>query len=131
LPASAINAGETVIETEVVPVQPKSVSVTVYVIDEEGSAVTTVPVVTDKPVDGAHEKEPAPVAVKITESPVHKVTGFGVTLTVGIGFTVTVIVFTPVHPAVVPVTVYVVVAEGLAITVEPVVMLSPEDGDHK
>jgi hypothetical protein len=53
------------------------------------------------------------------------------TVTVSAAFIVTVEVAVPVHPLVVPVTVYVVVAGGLAVTVAPVVALSPVDGVHE
>lgn len=50
----------------------------------------------------------------------------------GIGFTVTVIVPIPVQPApLVPITVYVVVLVGLAVTEDPVVAERPVDGDHE
>ena len=54
-----------------------------------------------------------------------------VTLTVGVEFTVTILVAAPVHPPeLVPVTVYVVVMIGLAVTDEPVVALNPVAGLH-
>jgi len=50
---------------------------------------------------------------------------------VGTGFTVTVTVVEPMQPeAVVPFTVYVVVAAGFAVTLVPVVALNPVAGDH-
>jgi hypothetical protein len=48
----------------------------------------------------------------------------------GSGFTVTTTVVVPVHAPDVPVTVYVVVEGGLAVTDVPVVALSPVAGDH-
>lgn len=57
--------------------------------------------------------------------------GDGVTLIVGEVFTVTVTVVEPVHPDVLPVTVYVVVIAGLAVTIDPVVELNPVAGDHE
>jgi hypothetical protein len=54
-----------------------------------------------------------------------------VTVVTGIGLTVTVTVVVLVHPAAeVPVTVYVVVAGGLAETEVPVVALNPVAGDQ-
>ena len=52
--------------------------------------------------------------------------------TVGKEFTVTVTLFDAVQPAaLVPVTVYVVVADGFVCTLEPVVLFNPVPGDHK
>jgi hypothetical protein len=47
-----------------------------------------------------------------------------------IPFTVTVTCAVAVHPFIVPVTVYVVVVEGLALTLEPVELLREDDGVH-
>lgn len=56
----------------------------------------------------------------------------GVTVRVGDAFTVIVCVVVPEHPAaVVPVTVYVRVEVELQVTVAPVVVLRPVDGDHE
>lgn len=52
-------------------------------------------------------------------------------VTFGTGFTVTVEVAVPVLHPLVPVTVYVVVVDGLAVTLEPVVELSPVGGDQE
>lgn len=54
----------------------------------------------------------------------------GVTVTVGVWFTVTTTVWVSVQLLFEPVTVYVVVPDGEAITEEPVVLLSPVGGDH-
>ena len=54
----------------------------------------------------------------------------GETLITGGGFTVTVTCAVAVHPLLVPVTVYVVVVAGVAVTDEPVVLLKPVGGDH-
>ena len=54
----------------------------------------------------------------------------GITLTTGSGFTVTVTCALAVHPFKVPVTVYVNVETGDAVTVEPVVLLNPVEGVH-
>ena len=55
--------------------------------------------------------------------------GGGVTVTTGSGFTVTVTWVVAVEPLLsVPVTVYVVVEEGFAVTLEPVVELRFVDG---
>ena len=58
----------------------------------------------------------APLAVNSELAPLHIADGLAVADTVGNGFTVTLIVAVPVHPAVlVPVTVYVVVALGVTV----------------
>jgi hypothetical protein len=52
-------------------------------------------------------------------------------IAVGVGFTVIATVFVAVHPAaLVPVTVYVLVDVGLAVTVSPVVADKPVAGDQ-
>jgi len=54
----------------------------------------------------------------------------GGTVMTGSGLTVTVTCAVCVHPLRVPVTVYVVVVVGLAVTLAPVVLLNPVGGDH-
>ena len=72
----------------------------------------------------------APEAVNVPEIPVQMV--IGETLITGSGLTVTITEFVFTHPAaVVPVTVYVVVAEGLAVTEAPVVPLKPAAAAHE
>jgi hypothetical protein len=74
----------------------------------------------------------APLAVNVVEAP--KQMGFADAemLTVGPGFTVIRAEDELVHPvASVPVTIYVVVVAGVAITVAPVVAVSPAAGDHE
>ena len=56
--------------------------------------------------------------------------GLAVIVAVGMGLTVTVTVFVPTHPAVVPVTVYVVVIVGFATGSEMFVLLKPVEGDQ-
>jgi len=74
----------------------------------------------------------APPAVRGTPAPPLHIEGEGgVTLMVRAELTVTVTVCVPEHPEVVPVTVYVVVDAGLALTVEPTVVLKPVGGDHE
>jgi len=65
----------------------------------------------------------APLAVKLAVAPGQ--TDGELTVIVGLGFTVTVDTAVPVHPAVVPVTVYVVVAEGEAVAVFAPVDVAP------
>jgi hypothetical protein len=69
------------------------------------------------------------LAVRVTEPLGHIVPEF--TVTTGNAFTVKVEEAVPSHPEVVPVTVYVVVTAGLAVTTEPVVALSPVEGVHE
>jgi hypothetical protein len=80
--------------------------------------------------DGLHEYVLAPLAVKVVDWPLHIVTG-GETETTGSGLTVTVTCADAVHPVTDPVTVYVVVVSGLAVTVEPLVLLNPVAGLHE
>lgn len=92
-------------------------------------AVTGEPVVELNPVAGLHEYVLAPVTVSVVDWPLQMAT-FGETVSV-IPFTVTVTCPVAVHPLVVPVTVYVVVADGFAVTLDPVELLSEEAGDHE
>jgi hypothetical protein len=62
----------------------------------------------------------APLAVSTEVAPLHIAAGLADALTDGNGFTVTLTVAVPVHPAVlVPVTVYVVVALGVTVLLAP------------
>jgi len=70
-----------------------------------------------------------PLAVNPVDDPLQMVT-FEPPLTVGSGFTLTVTVAVPLHPLAVPVTVYVVVPDGLAVTLVPVVAERLEPGAH-
>lgn len=103
----------------------------VYVVVVVGLAVTFAPVVADNPVAGLHAYVEAPLAFNAVDCPAHIVGLAGVTETTGNGFTLTVAVAVLVHPAaLVPVTVYVIVLVGLAVTFAPVVALKPVDGDQ-
>jgi hypothetical protein len=97
----------TVIITVAVLVHPvPAVPVTVYVVVVVGVAVTVAPVVEDKPVAGLQLYVAAPLAVSETLLPIHSVADEGVTVTVGVVFTVIIAVAVFVHPfASVPVTV--------------------------
>ena len=89
---------------------------------EAGVAVTVAPLVALSPVAGDQLYVNAPAAVSDIELPEH-IELDGVTVTVGNGLTVTVTLFEAEQPFVVPVTVYVVVAEGLSeigFDVEPI-----------
>ena len=72
-----------------------------------------------------------PDAVRVELPPEQYIAGFGVAVIVGFGLTVTVRVPVAEQPApVVPVTVYVEVTVGFAVTIAPVVALRFEDGDQ-
>ena len=72
----------------------------------------------------------APVAVNVVPvPPVHMATPEPA-LTTGVVFTVTVTLALLLQPLVVPVTVYVVVVDGFAVTLAPVVAESPVEGDQ-
>jgi hypothetical protein len=106
-----------------------SVPVTVYVMVDVGFAVTVAPVVALKSVAGLHAYVLAPLAVSGVDCPLQ--IDADVTEITGNGFTVTVTCVDDVHPFTsVPVTVYVEVEVGLAVTLVPVVALSPVAGDH-
>lgn len=93
------------------------VPVTVYVVVAEGVTVTLVPV----RLPGCQVQLGDPVAVSVDGVPEHTVAGDAVALITGTGSTVTVTVAVLVHPVgVVPVTVYVVVADGVTVTLVPV-----------
>ena len=101
-----VGLGFTVTVTVAVFVHPfASVPVIVYVVVAVGLAVTVAPVVEDKPVEGLQLYVEAPLAVSDVLEPLQIVTE-GETVTVGLGFTVTLTVAVLVHPfASVPVTV--------------------------
>src|SRR5258706_4186050 len=89
---------------------------------EDGLAITLGPVLVLRDVAGLHVYVFAPSAVGQPFC-VRQMTAFVCTADLGIGFTVTVTCAVAVHPSASPVTVYVVVEDGLAITDEPVVEL--------
>jgi PII-like signaling protein len=130
---SAVTTGNGLTETVVVdePTHPKLfVPVTVYVVVAVGAAVTLAPDVADRPVAGDHVYVAAPVAISAVDEPAHIAT-FVPAVTTGDGLTETVVVDEPTHPKLfVPVTVYVVVADGAAVTLAPDVADRPVAGDH-
>jgi PII-like signaling protein len=100
-------------------------------VDDIGLADTVVPVPAESPADGLHIYVVPPPAFNKTNWPLQRMGAAGLTVIVGFGLMVTVTVDVLVQPlASVPVTVYVVVAEGLAETVAPVVADSPVPGLH-
>ena len=78
--------------TVVFPLHPLCVSVTVYVVVDDGFAITEVPVVAFSPPPGDQIKLLAPEAVSVTELPVQRVGLAGETEITGtcVTFTVTV-----------------------------------------
>jgi len=99
-------SGFTVTVTCAVAVHPLlSVPVTVYVVVEEGVAVTEEPVEELRDADGLQVYVLAPLAVSVADAPL-QMAGGGVTVITGSGFTVTVTCAVAVHPLLsVPVTV--------------------------
>jgi len=116
--ADTVGNGFTVTVTVAVPVHPAVlVPVTVYVVVALSVTVLLAPV--PNPPDQLYVL--APLAVNSELAPEHIAAGLADADTVGNGFTVTVTVAVPVHPAVlVPVTVYVVVALGVTVLLAPV-----------
>ena len=90
-------------------------------------AITLGPLVVFKAVDGLQEYVFAPLAVSVVFCPV-QIVMFGETVITGIGLMVTVTCAVAVQPDASPVTVYVVVEDGFAVTDEPVVELRLVDG---
>ena len=83
-------------------------------------------------VEGVHKYVVAPDAVSVAVCCPTQIAGGGATVITGSGFTFTVTCVDAVQPLPsVPVTVYVVVDVGFAVTGEPVVALSAVDGVHK
>lgn len=78
-----------------------------------GLAVTLAPVVALKPVPGLQEYVVAPLALSVVGFP--EQIEAELTFTVGVALTVTVEVLALVQPAVVPVTVYTVVPDGVTL----------------
>ena len=87
-----------------VAVHPNASPITVYVIVDDGLAITDGPVVALNAVDGLHEYVFAPLAVSVVFCPV-QIVMFGETVRTGIGFIVTVVCAVDVHPNASPVTV--------------------------
>jgi hypothetical protein len=124
--------GSTVTCTYAVSRQPPAfVPVTVNVVVEVGDAVTELPVVPPSPVAGLQLYVEPPEAVRVVEEPLQIAILVGDTVTVGLLATLTIATDVSLQEPVVPVTVYVVVEDGVAITLAPVVALSPADGVHE
>ena len=79
--------------------------------------------------EGLHVYVFAPLAFSVALSPLQMET-LGVTEITGMGLTVTVTCVVPTHPFKSPVTVYVVVERGVAVTIEPVALLNVAAGPH-
>lgn len=90
------------------------------------------PVVALSPEEGLHEYVLAPLAVMEMFPPVQYDGDTGLVIITGKALTVTVIVllWEQLSPST-PVTVYVVVVVGLAVTVAPVVAFKPVEGLHE
>ena len=101
---------------------------TVYVVVVTGFAVTEVPVELLSVVEGLQVYVFAPLAVRVVLCPMH--TDAGGTVTFGWPAMVTVTCAVAVHPSASPVTVYVRVDAGVAVTVAPAVELNPVAGVH-
>ena len=96
---------------------PISVATTVYIVVVFGEAFTVDPVAGLRVEAGLQTYCDAPDAVRIVEPPGHIISAEAETLTFKKLLTVTVIICDEVHPASeVPVTVYVVVEDGVTIT---------------
>ena len=114
-------------------VQPFAVDVpvTVYVVVIAGDADTVAPEEISKPDVGDQLYVSAPVAVITTEPPAQTASCEGVTLMTGAVRTVIAELADAVQPFTsVPVTVYVIEEEGLAVTDVPIDELSPVTGDQ-
>lgn len=112
------------------PEHPFNEPVTVYVVVVDGVAVTLAPTVVFKPVDGVHVKFCAPLATSEALEPLQMEV---VPLTVMFAWelTATAMDFEAVQPfEPVPVTVYVVETEGVAITELPLLTFNVAAGVH-
>lgn len=119
----------TFIVTESVLLHVPFVPVTVYVIVLPGFAVGFGQLVHVNPALGLQVYDVAPLAVNATLPPLQMVDVAGNTVIVGVGITVIVIFALSLQfEPDVPITVYVVVVAGLAVTEEPVVELKPVAG---
>ncbi len=106
-----------------------AVPVTVYTVVVVGLADTVAPVPDERPVVGLHVYVLPPPAVNETDCPLQITGALGVAVITAVEFTVTATVVVLVHPlASVPVTVYVVVLDGLADTTAPLPEERPVEG---
>ena len=100
--------------------QPALVPVTVYTVVAVGEAVGFAALGLLNPVELIHVYVVAPLAVITVLLPLQIVYELAESVKVGIGFTITLIVFVPTHPAaLVPLTVYVAVPPGVTVAVVP------------
>lgn len=119
--ALTVGVGFTLTETVCVEVQPVLSPVTVYVSLADGETVTTDVVALLALLLQVYVA--APDAVKVTEAPLQIVVVDAAMATVGVVFTLTVIVFVDVQPPPLsPVTVYVSVEPGVTVTVAVVAL---------
>jgi hypothetical protein len=127
--AVTVGKGVTVTVTAAVFEHPRDVPVTVYVLVTVGVATGVALVVLLNPVEGDQTYVVAPLAVNVVEVPLQIVIS-GLTVTFGTGLTVMVTVDVLLQGPVVPVTVYVVVADGEATGFATVELLNPAAGDQ-
>ena len=129
LPALTTGRGCTVTNRESLLTHPfASVPVTTYLVVLAGFAVGDETVVDESPAEGLQLYVLAPFAFSEMLLPKHKEVSRPASTT-GNAFTVMMTVVVSAHPApLVPITVYVVVAVGCAMTVLPVVALRPVAG---
>jgi hypothetical protein len=126
-----IKDGTTVTVTFTVSLQPPAlVPITVYTAVAAGLAVTELPVVALNPAAGDHVYVDAPLAVNKVLPPVQRVGEDGVTDTAGRGLTIIVIVDVSLQAPLLPITVYVVVAVGVAVGLGHVVQVNDVAGLH-
>jgi hypothetical protein len=94
-----VGEGVTVTVTLSFALQPTEVvPKTVYVVVTVGVAVTGVPVGGVTLTEGAHVYDVAPLAVNEVLVPLHIVGAFGVTIKVGVGFTLIITFAVSIHP---------------------------------
>ena len=124
--AVTVGSGLTVTATVAVLLQLSEVPVTVYTLLVAGET-ETVDVVA-LPAFALQVYVVAPPPVSMALCPVQIAVGVETAVTVGVGFIVTVDDAVEVQPPTVPVTVYIVVPGGFAVTLAPDVALNPVEG---
>ena len=127
---TTVGVGLTVIVILVVSLQPAvSVPINVNVVVEPRFAVVLLQLVQLNPPNGLHTYVTAPVAERFTLPPAHTVGDDAEGFTFGISSLIMVLSFEE-QPDEVPVTVYVIVEPGDAVTLSQVTQFNPVDGLH-